>query len=145
VLVCLRWWANPAYPKNKNKLISRTTGKITFVDNKHTGPQPGDGEFWLSSITTEVFPGQLRGCFLAEPFLKVEFDDLLFLNKGNCTVSYVEDGSVAIIDPALVTTPDGQHIPWMLPLPFRKELRTEKVIATVVNLGGDSWTTVGSD
>jgi hypothetical protein len=139
LLTILRWWKNPSYPdKNKNKLISRSLGKIAFV-SRSAFKQPSEGTFWLSSVSSELHAGCLKGCFFADPLEEIFYENLISLNETNCTVSPTFQGKFLIIDPYSLLTPEGYIIPWFLSLTFRERLKSPTVLAMIVNLGGDWW------
>jgi len=133
----LRFWANPD-SNNQNKLLSRTLGKISFIDNNYQGPRPQDGEFWLSDIVSEIKPSQVGGCFLCEPFQKVDYNDLVPISPLSCTVNRVFK-SILTIDPVCRETPDRRPIPWILTLNHKTKLMTSEIVAVIVNLGGTYW------
>lgn len=123
-------------------MISRTAGKIAFIDHEYRGVSPENGEFWYSSITKEFNAGKVKGCFLSEPFERVDYESILSLNRTNCTIHARNKGSTILIDPAKLWD-DGYSthnpLPWMLPLELRKQLQAPKVVAIVVCLGGEDW------
>lgn len=141
----MRWWKNPD-SGSPNRLLSRTLGKIAFVDNSFCGPMPSEGSFWFSSITLEIKAGKVGGCFLAEPFEPIKREQLLPLQRSECTLSLIAKDSTIIVNPMQVTKENsGKTLPWILPLNLRRDLESPKVIAIVVNLGGQDWTRIPSE
>ena len=141
----VRFFKNPSYdpraPRgpNSNPLISRTLGKICFVDAAYSGARPQDGEFWIADVTKETDSGQPRGCFLCEPFERVEYENLVPLTSAMCTVNLVY-GYVLTVDPIETHTPELKTIPWILPLRQKSMLLTNReIVAIIVNLGGEFW------
>lgn len=142
----LRWWSNPN-KENRNRIFSRSLGKIAFVDNNFTGVRPDQNEFWLSDITFEINPGKSSGCFLCEPFKKLNWEELIPLNRSMCTLTnYNKCSSTLILTP--INFQEEDLVPWILPFSFRGEIL--KSVATcissiIVNLGGNQeWKTSNS-
>jgi hypothetical protein len=89
-------------------------------------------------VIEETDAGQPRGCFLADPFQRVEYEDLIPLTVATCTISLAH-GCVIVIDPTEIRDTDGKIIPWILPLRQKTALLKDKdgITAIVINLGGD--------
>ncbi|NIT77380.1 MAG: hypothetical protein GWN58_23500 [Anaerolineae bacterium] len=133
----LRFFANPDQ-SNQNALISRTLGKICFIDNAYRGPHPEPGDFWLSNVVKETRASRVAGCFLAEPFQKVAYESLIPISPLSCTVLQPFPGTL-VIDPVRLETPEGALIPWIVTKNHKAKLMADNVIAVLVNLGGDWW------
>jgi len=133
----LRFFDNPDQ-SNPNALISRTLGKICFIDNNYRGPQPSSGEFWLSNLVKETRASKVAGCFLAEPFQQVEYENLVPLSPLSCTILQPFPGTL-VIEPVRLETPEGYLIPWIVTRNHKSKLMSESIIAVVVNLGGNWW------
>lgn len=133
----LRFFQNPDR-ENQNDLISRTLGKICFIDHRYRGPRPEPGEFWISDIVRETRHGRVEGCFLCEPWERVEYQSLVPLSPLSCTVNRPFH-SVLTIDPVRNESPEGRIIPWIITRNHRQKLMTPDIVAVVVNLGGKWW------
>ena len=133
----LRFFENPDR-SNQNDLISRTLGKICFIDNNYRGPRPVAGDFWLSNLIRETKPSQVGGCFLAEPFQQVTRENLVPISPLSCTINQPYSGTL-VIDPVRLETPEGLTIPWIVTKNHKAKLMTNEIIAVVVNLGGRWW------
>jgi hypothetical protein len=120
-------------------LISRTLGKVALIDHAYQGPKPCEGEFWLSDVVSETKASQVGGCFLVEPFQKVEYEDLVPISPLNCTINQIFD-SILIIDPVRLETPERTLIPWILTLNHKAKLMRQDIVAIIMNLGGSWWT-----
>jgi len=133
----LRFFQNPDQ-SNQNALISRTLGKICFIDNAYRGPQPEPGDFWLSNVVKETRSSRVAGCFLAEPFQKVAYENLVPISPLSCTVLQPFPGTL-VIDPVRLETPEGALIPWIVTKNHKARLMANNIIAVLVNLGGNWW------
>lgn len=132
-----RFFANPR-ADDQNPLISRTLGKVAFIDHAYLGPKPQEGEFWLSDVVSETKASKVGGCFLVEPFQKVAYEDLVPISPLSCTVNQVFS-SVLTIDPVRTETPERTLIPWILTLNHKSKLLRPDITAVIVNLGGSWW------
>jgi len=133
----LRFFENPD-ETNQNRLISRTLGKICFIDNNYRGPHPDPGDFWLSNVVKETRAGQVGGCFLAEPFQRVPYEHLVPISPLSCTIQAPFRGTL-VVDPIRLETPEGHAIPWIVTKNHKARLMNKEIVAVVVNLGGQWW------
>jgi hypothetical protein len=89
-------------------------------------------------VVSETKASKVGGCFLVEPFQKVEYADLVPISPLSCTVNRVFN-SVLTIDPVCTETPERTLIPWILTLNHKSKLMRPDIVAIIVNLGGSSW------
>jgi len=101
--------------KNSSKLMTKTLGKIGFIDRSYTGVLPKADEFWRARIVEEVHPGEKRGCFLLEPIWPIEEPQLSRILPGLYTEE-LKDGILYIYP-----TEKGKH--WIIPLAHKKFIR----------------------
>ncbi len=137
----LRFFSNPDL-SNQNALISRTLGKICFIDNNYRGPRLAPGDFWLSNVIKETRSGQVGGCFLAEPFQQVPYEHLVTISPLSCTIQQPFPGTL-VVDPVRLETPEGHAIPWIVTKNHKAKLMTRELVGVVVNLGGPWWQRMG--
>jgi len=78
------------------------------------------------------------GCFLCEPFQKVDYEGLVPIAPLSCTVNRVFQ-TILTVEPVYRETPEGQPIPWILTLNHKTRLMTPEIVAVIVNLGGAYW------
>jgi len=73
MLTLVKWIANPD-TKSKNRIITRTLGKIGLMPSKvlfQGGDLPRPDEFWYSEIVCETKPGN-QGVFVLRPIKRIE-------------------------------------------------------------------------
>ena len=105
---------------NTNKLMSKTLGKVAFIDNQwfdktNGSTNPLDGEFWLVDVMHETCANQSKGCFLLYPIRKVDATSLNRLLPG----MYSEKRCGG----CLVLEPKTGGINWLLPLNHKRSIR----------------------
>jgi len=137
----LRWWKNP---KNNDVLISRTLGKICFLNDRlkmdPTKDPPKENEFWVCNILFETKVGNPQGCFVCDPVHRMEQHDLIPLSHLSCTINFYERSKSAVVFPVMSKTAEDQFIGWYLPLDLKRHImETTKAISAIVNLGGEWW------
>ena len=117
---------NNGNQENSNKIITKTMGKVAFIDRSYQGPLPkGDEEeFWRVKIVDERKPGERSGCFIIEPLERVKPVDLKHLVQGFYEEK-MENGVLFIL-------PKNPGHNWILPLTHRKSIRD--VVAILVCL-----------
>ncbi len=72
MLTLVKWITNPD-PKSKNRMITRTLGKIGLMPSKvlfDGGELPRSDEFWYSEIVCETKPGN-QGVFVLRPIKRI--------------------------------------------------------------------------
>ncbi len=99
-------------PNNVTKLISRTLGKLSLIEEKYTG-KVGDQEIWVCEIEKEIGPNKNHGAFLVRPVRKVEPDRIKKLIPGFYSV--IAHGKTVYLYPK-----DGPNEPWLVSINTRK-------------------------
>ncbi len=57
-------------PQGNTKLISRTLGKLSLIEEKHAN-MVQDQEIWICEIEKEIHPNRNQGVFLVRPIKKI--------------------------------------------------------------------------
>ena len=114
--VILKFFANTT--PGDNSLVSRTLGKVAISAKDKTGksyPQPEADQFWRCRIIKETQANKRIGCFLVEPIMQVNHDDLLRLLPGMYTTT-ISSGKLIVKptaeykDKACIMPLDHRHV-----------------------------------
>lgn len=68
-------------PAGKMKLVSRTLGKLSLIEEKHANTVQ-DQDIWICEIEKEIHPNRNQGVFLVKPLEKVAPDKIKKLIPG---------------------------------------------------------------
>ena len=125
----------------KNYVISRTLCKIAVIskfvlDAKSRETLPAPGEMWRCRIVKETQPGQNAGCFIVEPIVKIDENDIVKLVPGTF--------STTLVDKKLIVRPKEEYAgsSWIISLHHKRILVAEhKAYALIVDLDSEAVTT----
>ena len=116
----------------KNEIISRTLLKIAVISKyhreKHPDLIPKQGEMWKCRIVKETESGKSKGCFIVEPFEKIEeSDNVVHLVPG---LFYKQS-----INGRLIIFPKKPELNWILPLTHKHLMvETDGAYCVIVQL-----------
>lgn len=99
-------------PNNVTKLISRTLGKLSLIEEKYVD-QVQDQEIWVCEIEKEIGPSKNHGAFLVRPIKKVDPDKIKKLIPG--FYSIIAHGKTVFLYPK-----DSPKEPWLVSINTRK-------------------------
>lgn len=104
-------------PNNVTKLISRTLGKLSLIEEKYAG-QVGDQEIWICEIEKEIGPNKNHGAFLVRPISKVAPERIKKLIPG--FYNALPNGKTVYLFPK-----DRPNEPWLVSIDTRKIFNTK--------------------
>lgn len=99
-------------PNNVTKLISRTLGKLSLIDESVESTVE-DQDIWICEIKKEIAPNKNRGAFLVRPIKKVEPVDIKKMIPG--FYSTMTSGKTVFLYPK-----DHSEKPWLISMSTRK-------------------------
>lgn len=104
-------------PNNVTKLISRTLGKLSLIEEKYS-EQVKDQEIWICEIEKEIGANKSHGAFLVKPLKKVDPDRIKKLIPG--FYSIIAHGKTVYLYPK-----DHPNEPWLVSINTRKIFNTK--------------------
>lgn len=121
----VKFRANLDNPHSKNRILTKTLGKVGFIDSQYRGILPSDEEFWFASIDSMVTKGSpSSGIFVLTPIKKIDRNDICYLTHG--MYSYEDDAGVRYVFPKM------KNAWWVMSLQDRRLLFNDKIHAVVI-------------
>ena len=125
VCTLVKFRVNLDNPHSKNRILTKTLGKVGFINAQYRGIAPSDEDFWLASIDSMVTKGApSSGIFVLTPIKSVHRDDIMYLTHGMYT--YEDDAGVRYV------FPKHKNAWWVMSLQDRRLLFDEKIHAIVI-------------
>lgn len=121
----VKFRANLDNPTSKNRILTKTLGKVGFIDSQYRGILPSDEEFWFSSIDSMVTKGSpSSGIFVLTPIKRIERDDICYLTHGMYDIE--DDAGVRYVMPKI------KEAWWVMSLQDRRLLFGDRIHAVVI-------------
>jgi len=131
-LVLVKFIVDVTRPNSRNRLITKTLGKIGVISADYTGRAPNDEEFWLCAVHKEVTKTQSNPCsglFILKPVRYVDRTQVNYLTTGFYT--YEDEGSIRYVIPRY------KNMYWLLSIEERRRLLDPPRIHSVVTVNYD--------
>jgi hypothetical protein len=131
-LVLAKFIVDATRPNSRNRLITKTLGKIGVVSADYTGRAPNDEEFWLCTVVKEVTKTQSNpssGLFILKPVRYVDRTQVNYLTTGFYT--YEDEGGIRYV------IPKYKNMYWLLSIEERRRLLDPSHIHSVVTVNYD--------
>lgn len=110
---------------SKNRIITKTLGKIGVISSDYDGVAPNDEEFWLCSVAKEVTKGTpVSGLFVLLPIRKVDREHISYLIHGMYT--YEDEGGIRYV------IPKRKNIYWLMSIDDRRAIMDKAIHAIVI-------------
>lgn len=131
----LKFFENDKPAPGKNPIVSKTLGKVAIIARAYGDrvarsngslAMPQSQEFWRVRILKELERGSRKGCFLVEPIVKVEYEDILHLVPGMYT-HIVEHGRMLV-----TPNPEYQGRACILPLDHKQLFSQRNGISSMI-------------
>ena len=110
---------------SKNRIITKTLGKIGVISSDYDGVAPNDEEFWLCDVVKEVTKGTpVSGLFVLRPIRKVDREDISYLIHG--MYSLEDEGGIRYV------IPKRKNIYWLMSIDDRRTIMDKAIHAIVI-------------
>lgn len=114
---------NSKDPNGNIRLVSRTLGKLSLVNNDFSGVV-NDQEVWICQIEKEIHPNRNKGVFIVRPIKKVDVSKLKKLIPGFYR-HVAHDRTIFLYPKSL------QNEPWLISIETRSAF-SSKYISIIV-------------
>jgi hypothetical protein len=138
----VRFFRNPT-PDRRNPAITRTLGKIGFVDSAVRDTASIDTAdlikgFWIVEVLRELSAGSPQGCFLLRPIRGLEVEEVCKVMPGLYKTDQIDPGTIVVY-------PFKPDVPCVLPVAIKNKMRDDDQYHSIVvaySTNKDVWTRV---
>lgn len=126
-LTLAKFHVDTTRPTSRNRLITKTLGKIGVISADYNGVAPNDEEFWLCGFHKEVTKSAANPCsglFILKPIRYVDRCQINYLTLGLYT--YEDDGGIRYV------IPKYKNMYWLMSIEERRRLIEPSRIHSIV-------------
>lgn len=131
-LTLVKFYVDIKRPTSRNRLITKTLGKIGVISADYNGVAPNDEEFWLCGFRKEVTKSPAEpasGLFILKPIRYVDRLQVQYLTVGLYTCE--DEGGIRYV------IPKYKNVYWLMSIAERRRLIDPDRIHSIVVVNYD--------